>query len=328
MYRQHYEKYFEKQYELRSPVVDGERIREGEMVAREGDKVYRIDRYIPLFIEGSNYADNFGLQWNEFKSTQLDSKTGRRQSSERFWANTKWTKEEVVGKTILEVGSGAGRFTEVLLAAGANVVSVDYSNAVYANYANNYSEKLCLIRGNVYELPFERDSFDLVFCYGVLQHTPDPKKSLSEMFSFIKPGGKISVDNYIKSTLPSPWHQPKYIWRPVTTKMEPEKLLKIIKAYIPYYLSFDTLLKRLPLIGPMIAGCIPIPCWNYLDQGLSYEDRLEWAIMDTFDALGAMYDFPVSVEEMQEMCMDLEYSACEVFQGSNGVVVNMTRTIK
>ena len=40
------------------------------------------------------------------------------------------------GKNVLEVGCGAGRFTEVMLAAGARVFACDLSSAVEANYAN------------------------------------------------------------------------------------------------------------------------------------------------------------------------------------------------
>ena len=41
-----------------------------------------------------------------------------------------------------------------------------------------------LVQASMYKLPFKKASFDKVFCLGVLQHTPDPKKSffcLTEM---------------------------------------------------------------------------------------------------------------------------------------------------
>ena len=43
--------------------------------------------------------------------------------------------------TILEVGSGAGRFTEVLVTTGATVISCDLSSAVDANYRNNGTQR-------------------------------------------------------------------------------------------------------------------------------------------------------------------------------------------
>ena len=42
-----------------------------------------------------------------------------------------WNETDLSGCNVLEVGSGAGRFTEVVLTyTKANLYSVDYSNAV------------------------------------------------------------------------------------------------------------------------------------------------------------------------------------------------------
>ncbi|MCS7084652.1 MAG: class I SAM-dependent methyltransferase, partial [Bacteroidia bacterium] len=80
----------------------------------------------------ANYSDSFGLQWNTFVGTQLDE-NGVDLSQKRFFAQTNW--QNLDGETILEVGSGAGRFTRVILRhTKAELYSVDYSAAVEANY--------------------------------------------------------------------------------------------------------------------------------------------------------------------------------------------------
>src|SRR5437016_4027992 len=83
---------------------------------------------IPRFVPKSTYAADFGRQWNAYRLTQLDSHTGtsisrdrlRRALGEALWRGLK-------GARVLECGCGAGRFTEVLLAQGAHVISVDLS---------------------------------------------------------------------------------------------------------------------------------------------------------------------------------------------------------
>jgi len=56
----------------------------------------------------------------------------------------------MAGERVLEVGSGAGRFTEVILKTGARVYSFDLSDAVLANYANNAQyPDLCLFQGDL-----------------------------------------------------------------------------------------------------------------------------------------------------------------------------------
>jgi SAM-dependent methyltransferase len=128
-----------------------------------------------------NYAANFGLQWNRFRQTQLDSYTGLSLSRQRlFLASGCPTCLE--GQLILEAGSGAGRFTEVLLETGAEVFSFDYSNAVEANASNNGEQpNLHLFQGDIFNIPFSKESFDEVICIGVLQHTPDPQRAFKNL---------------------------------------------------------------------------------------------------------------------------------------------------
>jgi SAM-dependent methyltransferase len=325
----HFQTYLENTHRLdveNYDEMDSTSILEGRLISKADGSVILIRKGIPRFISDKNYSDNFGLQWNIFRSTQLDSCTGLPLSSRRFAENTKWTKDQLAGKSVLEVGSGAGRFTEIMLQAGARLVSIDNSTAVDANYSSNSGKgDLFLLQADLREIPFSAGSFDFVFCYGVLQHTPDPLKAYSKIYEMLKPGGRISIDYYLKSFRPSPWSFPKYFWRPLTSRMNPLTLYKIVKAYMPLYLPIDTFLRKIPKHGEDICALIPVPCWNYLDFGLNEKQRLEWAIMDTFDALGARYDFPKTLKEVEAMVRSDQNETCEVFYGSNGVVANIQK---
>jgi ubiquinone/menaquinone biosynthesis C-methylase UbiE len=332
MLREHYSRYLQDRYDLKIDKIEGENIIEGTLADKSyPSKTYPIANSIPRFLDDfrNNYADNFGLQWNLFKSTQLDSVSGIDLTYRRFWNNTKWTREELKGKKVLEVGSGAGRFTEIILASGAQLVSFDYSNAVEANYNSNKNKgDLFLFQASVYDIPFPDNYFDYVFCYGVLQHTPNPEKSYECMYNKLKPGGKLSVDSYKKQDLPKYWPHFKYTWRKYTTKMKPQTLLKIIKFYMPIWQPIDTFLRTAPIplrLGHRIAYRSAIPCWNYLDLGLTKKQRLEWGILDTFDALGAQHDHPRSLEEIKKMVEYGSPARTDVFLGSNGVVANVTK---
>jgi SAM-dependent methyltransferase len=289
---------------------------------------FRISGGIPRFLRSvdQNYSENFGYQWNQFKFTQFDSASGLSISSDRFWQNSKWSPEELKGKKILEVGSGAGRFTEILAKTGAMIFSFDLSNAVEANYANNGSNPdLFLFQGDIFDIPFPDNYFDFVLCYGVLQHTPDPDKAYQAIYSKLKPGGKISIDYYRKFDHVTPWSTPKYFWRPITRKMPPKTLLKIIRFYMPLWLPVDTLLRKIPKVGEKIVSIIPIPCWNYLHSGFTYKQRLQWAILDTFDALAPTYDLPKTKEEVEAMVQSPHNAAVELFYGGTGIVANVLK---
>ncbi|MDD3610723.1 MAG: hypothetical protein PHI49_13360, partial [Halothiobacillaceae bacterium] len=116
-------------------ICDG-RVRSGWLTAETSGQRYPIRNHIPRFVPTTNYADNFGMQWNRFRYTQLDSHSGIPVSAERFWKATGWLPGDLEGNWVLDAGCGAGRFAEVALNAGAKVVALDCSSAVDACYAN------------------------------------------------------------------------------------------------------------------------------------------------------------------------------------------------
>ena len=327
----HYEKYLKSNFDINIEKQEGDNIVSGSLINKADNNKVPIVNSIPRFVkEEDNYSKNFGLQWNIYKTTQLDSHSGLTITHDRVWNVSGWNKEEMKGKTVLEVGSGAGRFTEILLDAGINVVSFDLSAAVDANYANNNDKgDLFLMQASIYEIPLENNQFDYILFYGVLQHTPDPDKSLRCLYSKLKPGGQLTFDNYIKIPLSKWWPHAKYTWRPYTSKMKPQRLLRLIKFYMPIWFPIDTFLGKYkwPLnLGQRIRYRIPIPIWNYYHLNLSYKARLQWAIMDTFDGMGAFYDYPLTLEELDKMVeRTMNPSKKKVFHGGNGVAANITK---
>src|SRR5580658_3229798 len=85
----------------------GERVESGSLLCAGGHR-FPIRNFIPRFVGESNYADNFGFQWNHFRRTQLDSYTGLPISAERFWKATGWTRQQLAGQWVLDAGCGAG----------------------------------------------------------------------------------------------------------------------------------------------------------------------------------------------------------------------------
>jgi SAM-dependent methyltransferase len=273
--------------------------------------------------KGSGYAENFGVQWNQFQLTQFDSHTQSTMTRDRLFGCSKWQAGELAGKLVLEIGSGAGRFTEVLLDAGAHVVSVDMSTAVYANHAQNKSDRLLLIKESLYDLPLRPDSFDFVLCYGVAQHTPKPELTYQTAASFAKKSsGRVSIDHYLWRTLPNSFFHPKYFWRPLTARLPAGVLLAIVRSYIPIWFPIDTAIKS-TRPGRLLSGLLPVPCWNYTGvDSIPEKDLVEWAVMDTYDALGAKYDKPWTLRRQRRVASTVGFSNVECHIGGNGLVMN------
>src|SRR5437867_804325 len=150
--------------QLERPECQDDRVESAWLVSLNGQYRYPVRKFIPRFVPESNYADSFGMQWNRFRTTQLDSSTGYPISADRFWKASNWKPEDIAGKWVLDVGCGAGRFAEVALQAGAKVVAIDYSNAVDACYANLKNHKnLYVVQADIYSLPFQSRQFPFVY---------------------------------------------------------------------------------------------------------------------------------------------------------------------
>src|SRR4030095_14608208 len=153
---------------------------------------------IPRFVDSASYASAFGLQWNAFRKTQLDSFTGTTISRDRLSKCLGSSLDVLSEKTVLEIGCGAGRFTELMLAAGARVFACDLSEAVEANYENcrKFGANYFVCQADVYKLPLLAHSFDFFGCLGVIQHTPSPEETVATIVRQVKPGGMLILDHY------------------------------------------------------------------------------------------------------------------------------------
>lgn len=275
----------------------------GGLVDQAGNK-YPVIAGIPRICEGDNYTSNFGLQWNTFDSTQLDRReSGLELSAERFFKETAWMPDELASKDVLEVGSGAGRFSRVVLErTGANLWSVDYSSAVEANLRNNADvaeDRLKLFQASITELPFPDGSFDRVFCLGVLQHTPDFEASVRALVAKARRRGQIVVDFY---PIRGWWTKinAKYILRPLTRRLPHDRLLKLIDRNVDWLMAAHRGLTRMGLGA--LTRFLPIADLRYVvPRQLDPKEAREWAVLDTFDMYSPAYDNPQRVDDVAAM---------------------------
>jgi 2-polyprenyl-3-methyl-5-hydroxy-6-metoxy-1,4-benzoquinol methylase len=270
----------------------------GRLDCASGRHMFPIEEAIPRFVPRDNYAASFGYQWNRFKLEQIDSANGTNLSAERFYSETRWTKEWLKDKWLLDAGCGAGRFLDVAANSEAEVVGLDISSAIDAARANLAGRKnVHFVQASIYEPPFRPGAFDGCYCIGVVQHTPDPQQTMRTLPRVLRPGGRIAITAYERK----PWTMfyAKYLLRPLTKRADKQKLLRGIKRVMPVLFPLTNLLFRLPLVGRLFVFAIPVA--NYVhESALTPQLRYDWAILDTFDMLSPQYDQPRTRQEIED----------------------------
>ncbi len=291
--------------------VDGDVV-SGELACDSCQSGYPVLRSVPRFVPADNYARNFGYQWNRFRQTQLDSNVGQPISRQRFLRESGWQPDDLRGKVVLDVGCGAGRFAEVALSSGARLVAVDYSSAVDACWTNlGPDPNLDIIQADMRSLPLRREQFDYVYCFGVLQHTPDVRQSLLSLPPMLRPGGRLAVDLYPKTG--KEWLWPKYWLRPFTKKVDEARLLRVIEVAAPPLLKVSDLLSRVPVVGRRLRYLVPVVNYRGL-QPLNDTQVLEFGILDTLDMLAPAHDHPQTVETVASWFAETPLVDVEVYR--------------
>lgn len=97
------------------------------------------------------------------------------------------------GSKVLDAGCGLGQTVWGLSQAGFNAYGIDYAIST-VDLVNNLAPDLNISVGDVFDLPFESNTFDGVWSLGVIEHFPSGyAKIVQEMWRVLKPGGKAFV---------------------------------------------------------------------------------------------------------------------------------------
>jgi ubiquinone/menaquinone biosynthesis C-methylase UbiE len=103
------------------------------------------------------------------------------------------------GERVLEIGVGAGTDFVRFARAGAQATGVDLTEhaiALVRRRLDNEGLQAQLHQADAEHLPFEDATFDRVYSWGVLHHTPDTAGAVREALRVLRPGGEICVMLY------------------------------------------------------------------------------------------------------------------------------------
>jgi len=236
-------------------------------------------------------ARSFGFEWSRFPEMRAE------------WENNFWdymlphTPESFRGKRVLDAGCGSGRHAYYAAKSGAEVWAIDIGSAVEVAKRNNQGhDNVHIAQADIHHLPFEPESFDLIYSIGVLHHLPDPESAFRNLLRYLKPGGRIHIYLY---------------WRPENQPVK-RALLALIRAArcvttrIPHRLVYGL---SFPVAAVAFAGFV----WPYqllsavgfngiadrmpMKQYAKYPFRV--CVNDQFDRLSAPIEFRYTRDEVE-----------------------------
>jgi 2-polyprenyl-3-methyl-5-hydroxy-6-metoxy-1,4-benzoquinol methylase len=285
------------------------------------NRVAEIVAGVPRFASEGSYASLFGDQWKAYKKTQLDSYSGAPISEIRLDRCMGDLKDMLTGKTVLEAGCGAGRFTEVLLKKGSILVSSDLSSAVEVN-AENFppSNRHLVIQADINDMPFADESFDVVICLGVIQHTANTEKTIEDLYKLVKKGGTLVIDHYHydKSNYFRLARLYRIYLRKKTAAFTIPYTQKLVKRYLPWHKRAA----KSKLLSILLNRISPVVSYYSFFPHFTEQQQHEWALLDTHDSLTDWHKRFRNKQQITKTLTSLGAVDIHCAYGGNGVEAN------
>ncbi len=112
--------------------------------------------------------------------------------------------KNTIGKDILEIGVGLGSDHQKFAENGAILTGIDLTDRAIQYTKKRfqiYNLNSNLLVDDAENLSFNNDSFDMVYSWGVIHHSPDTSKAISEIFRVLRKDGEARIMIYSKYSI-------------------------------------------------------------------------------------------------------------------------------
>ncbi len=103
------------------------------------------------------------------------------------------------GKSVLEIGVGLGADHQMWAQAGVRLTGIDLTDRAVGHVRQRFDQLGLtseLAVGDAEQLTFSDATFDVVYSWGVLHHSPNTPRAIDEVYRVLKPGGVAKIMVY------------------------------------------------------------------------------------------------------------------------------------
>ena len=108
-----------------------------------------------------------------------------------------FSKKIPAGGSVLEIAPGPGFFCIELARLGNyRIIGLDISKSFVEIAQKNAAKagvQASFRQGNASDMPFEKDSFDFIFCQAAFKNFSEPVRAIAEMYRALRPGGTAVI---------------------------------------------------------------------------------------------------------------------------------------
>jgi glycosyltransferase involved in cell wall biosynthesis/ubiquinone/menaquinone biosynthesis C-methylase UbiE len=176
-----------------------------------------IEQDLQTITTGDEYKDQVQNQWNNNPVGSQYAKNASPHTLEwfleveahRYGVYGPWMPETMefakhAGEEVLEIGGGMGTDLAQFAKHGARVTDIDLSAGHLALAQENFRLRGLtgrFIHHDAERLPFDDNSFDVVYSNGVIHHTPNTRLLVDEIYRVLRPGGRAIIMVYAENSL-------------------------------------------------------------------------------------------------------------------------------
>jgi len=137
------------------------------------------------------YFSRIAPQWDQIRSLHVEEKEVEK-------AFSRLLPESV--NDLLDIGTGTGRMLEILGPRVRHAEGVDLSREMLsvarANLERAHLDNCTVRKADMYQLPYQANSFDVVTIHQVLHYADNPARSIAEAGRVLRPGGHLLVSDF------------------------------------------------------------------------------------------------------------------------------------